>query len=402
MIQNRFQEIEEFLMDDEFFAWVKRGAVTNDPQFSLSIYKEKHPGKEKEIDLALLMLQSLTIEEDPKTSLAYKKRSFEAMMAKQAVAAQHKNTTQKHNTKRILLYAANVAAIFCLAFISYFWISQLSMEHHSESVAQVTEEVKESTNEIEIFFDGNKAVGVAKNNTEIEVAQDGAVVVDKELLASATQEEIRENKVVVPFGKRTKLILPDGTQLWINSGSSVTYPSNFKTNRHLQVEGEVYLDVERDENHPFVVKTNHLEVEVLGTAFNVTDYVEDETSSVVLVRGSVGVKTNKEKTKLKPNQRLALKGEESARVSQVDVYRYICWKDDLMNFEGEKLAEIVKALSRYYNKPIQVEGEAAQVVFYGSLDLSGSLEDVLEYISLSLPLEITTQKESIQITAKKK
>ncbi|MFW8423776.1 FecR family protein, partial [Klebsiella pneumoniae] len=77
------------------------------------------------------------------------------------------------------------------------------------------------------------------------------------------------------YGKRSKIILPDGSSLWINSGSCISYSSDFVAKRKLNVQGEVYLDVRKDAAHPFVVKTNRLEVTVLGTSFNVTDYAKD-------------------------------------------------------------------------------------------------------------------------------
>ena len=125
--------------------------------------------------------------------------------------------------------------------------------------------------------------------------------------------------------------------MWINSGSLISYASNFSTNRVLNVQGEVYLEVKKDVDHPFVVKTNRLEVTVLGTSFNVTDYASDSESAVVLVRGSVDVNIgNTVRKRLVPNQRLS-NDHGKVNVDQVDVDKYICWKDDLMNCNGQKL-----------------------------------------------------------------
>ena len=161
------------------------------------------------------------------------------------------------------------------------------------------------------------------------------------------------------------------------------------------------MDVRKDAAHPFVVKTNRLEVTVLGTSFNVTDYAKDTETAVVLVQGSVDVKVdNKEKKRLVPNQRLS-KENGVVKVDEVDVYNYICWKDDAMNFDGQKLSDVLKSLSRYYNTKIEISGSLKDEKYYGSLDLNCTPGEVLESISLATPLSIIRQGDEIYITPEK-
>ncbi len=95
----------------------------------------------------------------------------------------------------------------------------------------------------------------------------------EQLQESVTDEEHSFNQLIVPNGKRSTLALEDGTKMWINAGSRVIYPNKFKKNkREIYVDGEVYMEVARDEERPFVVKTNMLDVQVLGTSFNVMAY----------------------------------------------------------------------------------------------------------------------------------
>ena len=110
--------------------------------------------------------------------------------------------------------------------------------------------------------------------------------------------------MIIPKGKRTRLTLADGTHLWANSGTRVVYPSHFEKNhREIYVEGEVYLDVFRNEDAPFIVRTKDFQIQVLGTSFNVSAYPSEGVSSVVLVEGSVNVKNQqKEQVKLAPGQ----------------------------------------------------------------------------------------------------
>lgn len=254
------------------------------------------------------------------------------------------------------------------------------------------------TGQVQIILDGEKTISFNKNDAEIVVKKDGTVTVDKELVATHKGSDITVNRIVVPYGKRSKMTLPDGSHLYINAGSCVSYATDFTQKRKLNVQGEVFLDVKKDSAHPFVVKTKHLEIKVLGTSFNVSDYAKNVESSVVLVRGSVDVKVdNKERKRLTPNQRLA-KGSQGTTVNKVDVYNYICWKDDAMNFDGQKLSDVLKSLSTYYNIPIRTSGSIGDEKYYGSLDLNSTLDEILEFISLTTPLSINKQGNEIFIT----
>lgn len=247
-----------------------------------------------------------------------------------------------------MAYVASVAALLFICLGTYYILSKSNLQKTTDVTANIIDSLGHS-GQIQIILDGKQAVGLDKNNAEIRVGEDGTVTVDEQLVVASRGEKISVNQIMVPYGKRSKIILPDGSLLWINSGSCISYASDFPENRKLNVQGEVYLDVRKDAKHPFVVKTNRLEVTVLGTSFNVTDYVKDTETAVVLVQGSVDVTVdNKEKKRLLPNQRLS-KDNGAVKVNEVDVYNYICWKDDAMNFDGQRLSDVLKSLSRYYD-----------------------------------------------------
>lgn len=399
MAQYKFRDIEEFLLDDDFFQWARYGFSDNG--FDIESYKLRHPGCEKKIELAIAMIQNIRVVEDSKlVSEEYKMQSFARMMDK----LQHESPTsvQFHKKtlprQKIMTYAASVAALLFICLGSYYILSKSNPQEITDiATASIADSLNHS-GQIQIILDGKQAVGLDKNNAEIRVGEDGTVTVDEQLVAASRGEKISVNQIMVPYGKRSKIILPDGSLLWINSGSCVSYASDFIENRKLNVQGEVYLDVQKDTAHPFVVKTNRLEVTVLGTSFNVTDYVRDTETAVVLVQGSVDVKVdNKEKKRLLPNQRLS-KENGAVKVDEVDVYNYICWKNDVMHFDGQKLSDVLKSLSRYYNTTIKISASLKDEKYYGSLDLNCTLDDVLEFISLTTTLHITKQDDAIYIT----
>lgn len=396
MAQHTFKDIEEFLLDDAFFQWAKNGSSDNN--FDIELYKRQHPGCEDKIELAIAMIRSINVVEDcPSTSQTYKIQSFAKMMYKAQQQVQSEQYSQRtFSYRKIISYAASIAALLFICLGSYYILSDSKVQD-TRLAADIIDSLANS-GQVQVLLDGKQAVGLDKNNAEIRVDEDGTVLVDDKLAAASKGTKISMNQIVVPYGKRTKIILPDGSSLWINSGSCISYGSDFAANRKLNVRGEVYLDVQKDPAHPFIVKTDHLEVRVLGTAFNVTDYSKEAETAVVLVRGSVDVKVdNKEKKRLVPNQRLSAT-DGDITVDEVDVYGYICWKDDIMNFDGQKLSDVLRALSRYYNTRIEISGDLKDEKCYGSLDLNCTLEEVLESISLTTPLKITLKGADIFIS----
>lgn len=298
MAQYTFRDIEEFLLDDDFFQWARYGFSDNG--FDIESYKIQHPGCEEKIELAIAVIQNMKVVEDSKSvSEEYKMQSFARMMDR----LQHESSqpVQLHKKtlpyRRVMAYVASVAALLFVCLGTYYILSKSNLQKTTD-VTQYYNSLGHS-GQIQIIMDGKQAVGLDKSNAEIRIGEDGTVTVDEQLVAVSRGAKISVNQIMVPYGKRSKIILPDGSLLWINSGSCISYASDFPENRKLNVQGEVYLDVRKDVKHPFVVKTNRLEVTVLGTSFNVTDYVKDTEIAVVLVQGSVDVTVdNKEKKRL--------------------------------------------------------------------------------------------------------
>ena len=209
------------------------------------------------------------------------------------------------------------------------------------------------------------------------------------------RERFTDIVVEAPLGGKTRLLLPDSTLVWLNAGSRLVYSQGFGVdNRDVRLEGEAYFEVRKNEELPFDVRTKELGVTVLGTKFNVSDYHNDAQSSVTLVKGSVEVVAGKNSTKLSPNQRLAYESG-LVDVKNVDVTPYICWKDDIINFNDMKLHDILRTLSRYYNIPIEGIESLDNEVCYGNMDLNMSIDEVLE--SISHTVELSYRREGNKI-----
>lgn len=178
---------------------------------------------------------------------------------------------------------------------------------------------------------------------------------------SKANQEIQYTEMEVMYGQTGHLFLFDGTEVWLNSGSKFRYPNKFNRNeRKVYLEGEAFFKVVHNEKLPFKVKTAHLEVEDLGTSFNVSAYPDDAGESVVLVDGKVQLNNPEGKKigQMEPGQ-MAVKteGDKTVRVQDIDPYFYTSWKDGKVVFNGEMLGDIAKKMERWYNVEVTFEKE---------------------------------------------
>ena len=167
--------------------------------------------------------------------------------------------------------------------------------------------------------------------------------------------------VEAPLGSRTKLYLPDGTLVWLNAGSRMTYSQGFGVdNRMIELEGEGYFEVRRNEKLPFFVKTKDLQLQVLGTKFNVEGYSDKDDFEVTLMEGSVRVASRiglGDTLMLKPDSKACLQKDGRLKVIPVDDYNPYRWKEGLICFRNESFLSIMNDLEKYFGVSIVVENK---------------------------------------------
>lgn len=193
------------------------------------------------------------------------------------------------------------------------------------------------------------------------------------------------NKLIVPYGKRSKIILSDGTQVWLNSGSSLEFPSAFSRNsRKVLLSGEMYIEVATDKNSPFYVHTSGYNVKVYGTKFNVSSY-PGSTSSVVLVEGIVGLQAaNKQELVLSPREQAIYSDNGTFQTQKVDVTPFISWKEGYLSFEDTPVTEALLQIERYYNLSFNYGDNISfqGLTCTGKIILSDNLDNVMTTLSL--------------------
>lgn len=240
--------------------------------------------------------------------------------------------------------------------------------------------------QIELGKAGNGAMA-GRGNINVIKLDDSRIAYDT---AANNNAEITYHTLTVPRGiKMVQVMLADGSMVWLNTASSLKYPTSFAGNeRAVELIGEAYFDIKHDAGRPFTVRTKDMSVNVLGTGFNVSAYDDDEQSNVVLVKGSVAVSAKGHAgmltKRLVPGNMASFQaGDNGIAVAAVNTEEYISWKNGYLIFRQTPLAQIIKRVSRYYDVHINTSVLAhSDETFSGRLDLQNNIEDIMNLLCL--------------------
>jgi ferric-dicitrate binding protein FerR (iron transport regulator) len=192
-------------------------------------------------------------------------------------------------------------------------------------------------------------------------------------------------------GVRSKINLPDGSEVWLNNASKLRYPVVFKKKRIVELEGEGYFEIEKNAESPFVVNTKHIDVKVLGTKFNVMSYDDDNRIEVALLEGKVALyrdvlDENKALSELKPGELASfMKADKQLHIRETDVKRHIAWKDGKLVFYEVPLAEVAHKMERWYNCEIVITDKELAAMHLTATFEGENLEQALKLMCMAAP-----------------
>ena len=221
----------------------------------------------------------------------------------------------------------------------------------------------------------------------------------------SVKDSVAENHPMVRSngkGQKSKILLPDGSTVWLNASSSIEYPESFSdTLRKISLVGEAYFEVRKDSLRPFVVEAGHLKTTVLGTSFNISNYAEDDVAEVSLVSGKLSVVQENNSEVLLPGNEVAFtKSNGHFMKHPVDVQKIARWKDGILIFDHEALPSVIARLERWYDVTITFSGEPLpDWKFTGYFD-NESLHNVLEVVCFGKNLNYKIQDKHVAITRK--
>ena len=382
-----------FLEDEDFIRW--RLFKTKESEDYWSNFRMENPQLEEAIQEAIRQFNAVKINN---YNLSDKEKGYI-----------YKNILQNishYKKRRLTVRIASIAAVSLIALLSTLFVIQMKNNARQNRLNENEMIVGQTLPEEEIYLiTGNKKTQLL-HNSHIGLSDNGkATITDstdtkKELLLARTEL----NRLVVPYGKRTNLTLADGSEVWLNSGTQLDFPSEFRgRTREIHVDGEIYIDVAPNQQIPFIVHAQDMQIRVLGTSFNISAYRDDIKKTIVLVEGKVKVERGETQlAELLPNEKIDVT-ENKVLKETVNTSEYISWTKGIMEFNGTHMSEILKKIGRYYN--VQFE-ETTSVklndqTFSGKLFLSNNLDSVMASVSILSSTTYSRENNKIIIGEKK-
>lgn len=313
---------------------------------------------------------------------------------------------RKARTRHIIRTSYKYAAVLLIALLAgyAYW-------NYNSSPEDIMDSNPKDEGVVIVFDNGEKIRLSSERKQEELLDQDGNRIGERNgnQLDYSGKENVTElvyNTLYVPNGRRFDIVLSDNSHVYLNAGSSLRYPVNFIPGKKRQVylEGEAFFDVSKDTDHPFVVTSGNMDVEVLGTKFNVNAYPEETNINTVLVEGSVRLNTNEiEENRdasvlLEPGHMAQWDQKtKSAQTEEVDTELYTGWMQGKLVLRGMRFKDILKKLERHYGVSIQNKNKKLENrVFTATFDVE-TIEEVLNTFVAETNFDYLIEKEQITI-----
>jgi len=306
--------------------------------------------------------------------------------------------------RRIGLAAASLTGLLIIG--SLFWNNR-----QADSKPGVTFSQKAATPVREIPPGGNKAILTLANGSSIvlgdvkngALAQQGNTTIVKAdgKLSYETAEKqsgsILYNTIVTPRGGQYQVVLPDGSEVWLNAASSLRFPTAFTgKDRRVEITGEAYFEIAKDAAKPFFVKVGNSEVQVLGTHFDIMAYTEESTLKTTLIEGSVRFVNGGNANILTPGQQSRLNKDGRISIAgNIDASEVLAWKNGLFHFENAGIEDVMRQLSRWYDVDVAYENKREGNYFFADIPRTTNLSDALKALSLTGKVHFEIQGKKI-------
>lgn len=359
----------------------------------------EHPEMKPKVQLAI----------DIVTLLKTNEKSLPEEEVKHIWNAINAPSKSKHTRRLILRRACAVAAVLAVFLSVGIYLRSMNTDSSYQfSTAELASE------EARLVLHDGKQIDLQRNNSTIAITGEQILVNDHALAEVSANEKNQKtalNEVIIPYGKRSELLLADGTKVWLNAGSRFAFPAEFtgKT-REVYLQGEAYFDVAKCKGKGFVVNVDKLDIEVLGTKFNVSAYPDLEQVETVLIEGKVELSAENSlgmtlgSTSLSPMHKATFsKKERNIAVTEApDADRYAAWVEGWLEFSQQSISSIFSQIERYYNVEISLSNSLQQEgKISGKLDLKESPEEVMKALSVVIDMDYRIEGNQINITLKK-
>lgn len=293
----------------------------------------------------------------------------------------------------IAVYKYAAAALVVVAFGIWFLIGNQDVDNQNTVVAHSVIDIEPGRQTATLVLGNGEEMqldtisnGVISTHDKVAITKTGAAIdYHEKQFGEDKKEQICYNTIYTNRGNQFQIILADGTKVWLNSESSIRYPTQFNGNtREVELTGEAYFEVVKNKQQPFYVNVKGIEVEVLGTHFNVNAYADEPFIKTTLVEGSVKVNREDYSVLISPGeQAMAANSETGIKVLKVDVQQVLAWQQGFFEFTNISLPEITRQIGRWYNVDIKLEDGKYNERFGGRISKNLNLEKVLELLRTS-------------------
>jgi ferric-dicitrate binding protein FerR (iron transport regulator) len=310
------------------------------------------------------------------------------------IEKEEQTSTYSLPKKSIYSWKGLTVAASLLLFLS---LVVLWMQHPSSlSPKQITKSA-ESTN---IKPGGNKAVLTLSDGSSLVLADAslGTVADQQNVSVIKTAEgelsyqkgtannssEIVYNTITTPVGGKYSVVLPDGSKVWLNSKSSLRFPTSFTgPERKVQMTGEVYFEIARNPKQPFKVLSRGTQISVLGTHFNVMAYEDETEEKTTLLEGSIHLSSGKFSKLLKPGQQAAVDASGIQVNQHVDLQEIMAWRNNLFIFKDMEIKEIARQISRWYDVQVVFKSTTSKIPYTGTISKDVELSELLSMLQFT-------------------
>jgi ferric-dicitrate binding protein FerR (iron transport regulator) len=295
-------------------------------------------------------------------------------------------------------YAAVVLIVFSTGFYLLNKGGSAEQNIEPETVATDVRDVLPGSNKAiltlsdgsTITLDNVENGTIAKQGNSSIIKKDGQVIYNPQSNANKAGAEVSYNTMTSPRGGQYQLVLPDGSKVWLNAASSITYPTAFTGDRRVvSITGEAYFEVAKNPRQPFTVKTYSEDITVLGTSFNVNSYKDEEMVKTSLLEGSVKINNQV----LKPGE-----AHMNGKITRTNLEQDLAWKNGLFSFNKTDLPTVMRQLSRWYNVDVKYDGDIPKRAFSGEIERDLTLWQVLDVLSQTRIKYKIEQGNTITIT----
>lgn len=292
----------------------------------------------------------------------------------------------KNKILKLWLKIVAVAAVLAVVYLGVYFFN-----NQPEKVATVPKvtlyDIKSGGYGATLTLANGRKVSLA-NASKGEIGRESGIIITKSgdgklvyQVSEKGSDPNATNTLSTARGETYQVRLPDGSLVYLNAASSLTYTTSLIQNgkRVVTLSGEGYFEVAKDKQHPFIVKTGRQEVEVLGTHFNISSYADDEVEKTTLLEGSVKLSASGNYKLLKPGQQAKLSAGKIT-ISETDTDLAVAWKNNEFVIESENIETIMKMISRWYNLEVVYIGEKTTQRFSGQVSRFDKLSKVLEIV----------------------